>query len=109
MSAEQILSDAAATYAERRKVYGDNYKRVGRALAALYPDGLHLRTEEDFTRFQLHLQDVVKTCRYAENFLRGGHADSLLDGSVYKAMLASVDKEAAEERALMAGEKNNGA
>lgn len=90
---DKILAEAAKTFATRRKVYGENYKKVGPALAALFPDGLTLRTPRDFMRFTLFAIDMTKTSRYANNFSKGGHQDSVHDKIVYAAILESVDSE----------------
>lgn len=91
--AGDILSECATIYSERRNVYGDNYKRVGAVMNAFFPAGVTLKNEEDQLRYELFISCVVKMSRYAENFYRGGHHDSLVDNSVYSAMLAAVDEE----------------
>jgi hypothetical protein len=89
--ADQILSEAAKTFAERNKVYGDNYLNVGRAFVALFPEGLTLKTVKDFNRFHLFMLSVVKLTRYCNNWDNGGHQDSIHDSTVYNAMVESVD------------------
>ena len=87
----EMLRDAAGIYEQRNKIYGDNYKRFGKVMALLFPDGVTLKTEDDFNRFGIFVQLVSKETRYAENFLRGGHDDSLDDTSVYSMMLKELD------------------
>lgn len=89
--AADYLSEAADTYRERRKVYGDNYLTVGRAMVAFFPDGIKLKTEDDHNRFHIFMLKIVKLTRYAVNWDRGGHADSLLDDAVYCSMLMEID------------------
>jgi hypothetical protein len=89
--ADQILSEAAKTFAERNKVYGDNYLNVGRVFVALFPEGLTLKTVKDFNRFHLFMLSVVKLTRYCNNWDKGGHQDSIHDSTVYNAMVESVD------------------
>lgn len=89
--AHDFLSEGAATYAERNKVYGDNYLRVGAAMAALFPSGITLRTAEDHNRFHIFMLKIVKLSRYCVNWEKGGHADSLHDDMVYGAMLQEID------------------
>ena len=86
-----MLRDAAAIYEERNKLYGDNYKRFGRIMKELFPQGLKLDGHDDFNRYGVFVQVVSKITRYAENFTRGGHADSLDDMAVYAMMLQELD------------------
>jgi hypothetical protein len=83
----------AELYRERNKIYGDNYKRFGKVMALLFPKGLNLSSADDHNRFGIFVQIVAKVTRYAENFERGGHDDSLDDNSVYSMMLKELDNE----------------
>jgi len=88
-----MLHDAADIYEQRNKIYGDNYKRFGSVMEALFknvvmpakPDADH------WNRIGLLVQMVGKFTRYVENFDRGGHSDSLDDLAVYTMMLQEVD------------------
>jgi hypothetical protein len=64
-------------------------------MCALFPNGIELKTYEDWMRMQFVMLDVVKSTRYAQNFKHGGHQDSAHDKIVYAAMLESTDAEAA--------------
>jgi hypothetical protein len=77
---------------EKEKEYGDDYKRVGRVLAALFNDSLHLDGPEDFGRIALLVMMQTKLMRYATNFHNGGHEDSLRDLGVYSALAAELDE-----------------
>jgi hypothetical protein len=88
-----ILRDAAKTFAERNKTYGDNYLHFGTVMSGLFPRGLPSpRTTEDWNRLGLLVQCVTKLTRYAQSLERGGHEDSAHDLSVYAAMLQSVTR-----------------
>lgn len=87
------LKALGALYADRNAQYKDNYKRFGAILLAIFPDGLILKTEEDFNRFSLFLQIVHKITRYAPSIGSGGHPDSLDDTAVYAQMLSEYDDE----------------
>lgn len=89
-SPHQLLREGAETFEQRNKVYGDNYTRVGKALAALFPAGLVLRTPDDHNRFQIFNLIVVKLSRYCVNWDEG-HQDSIHDAMVYCAMLEAID------------------
>lgn len=90
----EMLREAAATYEERNKLYGDNYKTFGVVMASMFPLGVSLGSVDEFNRFGLLVQVVAKLTRYAHNFERGGHDDSLLDLAVYSQMLRELDEEA---------------
>jgi hypothetical protein len=92
------LRDAAALFEKRNAEYGDNYRVMGDTLKAMFPSGLTVRTEEEWVRIFLLIMCVMKTTRYAKNFLRGGHQDSLEDLSVYAQMAAETDEEARERK-----------
>lgn len=87
------LENLANIYAERNATYGDSYHAFGRLLSELYPDGITLYGESDFNRFIMFTQALGKLTRYAPNFHKGGHADSLDDCSVYCQMLRELDFE----------------
>lgn len=91
-----MLHEAADTYRQRAEVYGDNYKRFGYVIGALFPDGVtHLKKPgvDWNSRYGLLMQMVSKLTRYCENFNKGGHDDSLQDLAVYATMLRELDKE----------------
>ena len=92
MTPLEILEKASATFRERNVAYGDNYKRVGPVMMGLFPNGITLNSEKDFERWHLLELIIVKLTRYAVNFKRGGHADSLEDNIVYHAMLLASDE-----------------
>lgn len=97
------LRKAAGIFDERSQLYGDNYKHFGKVMMGLFPRGIELRTEDDFARFALYTLGIVKDTRYAQQFAKGGHADSLDDGVVYRTMLNELDHEIAarlEEESL---------
>lgn len=89
-TADIILAEAASTFRTRGKVYKDNYKTVGAVMAALFPEGIVLRSPEDHERFHIFMLVVVKQCRYVKNW-KTGHQDSVHDQTVYSAMLEMID------------------
>jgi hypothetical protein len=92
------LRDAAALFEKRNAEYGDNYRTMGPVLRAMFPSGLTIKTEEEWVRIFLLIVNVMKTTRYAKNFMRGGHEDSMNDQSVYAQMAAETDEEARENK-----------
>lgn len=94
-SPPELLEDAAATFRERNTTYGNNYKRAGRLLLALFPDD-HIpaiSTAEEALRLSLILSCLTKLQRYAHCFTAGGHQDSAHDLMVYAAMLEEATNE----------------
>lgn len=104
--AHHILREAAQTYEERNKVYGDNYIRVGEVMQAHFPNGLHVVTSDDWNRLHIFLLGVVKDTRYVTNWNAGGHADSIRDRTVYSAMLEEIDTEITSRQIKSAGGAN---
>lgn len=92
----ETLRDLAKLYEQRNKVYGNNYKKFGNILFALFPDGLTFKDADDFNRLGVFVQLMSKLSRYTENFNKGGHADSLDDLAVYTMMLQELDGEIRE-------------
>lgn len=84
---------AAQTFDERNEQYGDAYKKHGNIISAFFPNGLVLKTPEDFNRYSMFSAVCSKMNRYAANFHKGGHADSILDATTYAAMLKTLDEE----------------
>lgn len=83
-----ILDEMADTFRERNKIYGDNYKRVGAVMAAMFPNGIMLKTADDFNRWHLFELQIVKLTRFANSGLT--HIDSIHDEAVYAAMVESL-------------------
>lgn len=87
------LSDLGSIYRERNEVYGDDFRRYGRVIMALFPDGVKLDNEQDANRFGVLTQMIAKFGRYCSSFAVGGHADSLDDLAVYAQILSLLDEE----------------
>lgn len=90
--ADNLLIKAAELFKERNAVYGDNFRMVGAVMAALFPNGLTVKTVDDWNRLHIFLLGVVKDTRYVINWSTG-HPDSVGDATVYKAMLDMIDRE----------------
>jgi hypothetical protein len=87
-NAADILADMADTFRERNKIYGDNYKRVGAVMEAMFPEGVQLKSAADFNTWHLFELMVVKMTRFANSELT--HQDSIHDLAVYAAMVESL-------------------
>jgi len=93
---EEILTDAAETYKLKNESYGDSWRQVGEFLYMLSgPDGITLKTKEDFISFGLFTRRLDKFARaFNGEFLQDdlnfeGVMDSHEDEAVYAAMAAS--------------------
>jgi hypothetical protein len=87
------LSDLGDLYAQRNKLYGDNYKNTGKVLKGMFPNGITLNTEAQFNRFALFIQIIHKSTRIAQSLPRDSHEDSLDDLAVYAQMLRHWEDE----------------
>jgi hypothetical protein len=94
------LNQLGKIFKKRGEVYDDNYHHFGTVLSGLFPNGLHLQTEEEHNRYALFLQLVHKLSRYANTIKTGGHQDSLDDICVYSQMLAEFDELAEYKQGL---------
>ena len=86
----EAMEKAAAIFRERNETYGENYKHFGHSMVGMFPEGLTLRTVEEWNRIGLIIACVGKLNRYGANFSEGGHADSAQDLAVYAAILRSM-------------------
>ena len=93
MTPKDHLKRAVETFEEKGKVYGDSYAKAGKIMAAFFPDGLDLRTEADFSRYQTLQLCIMKLNRYTERLPDGGHKDSAHDLIVYAAILEHKTEE----------------
>lgn len=97
-TADEILTEMAATFKERNAVYGDNFRKVGPVMSALHPEGVRLSTDKDHEFFHLYSLLIVKLTRFATSNLT--HRDSIHDMCVYGAMLEAILEEREDGRAL---------
>jgi hypothetical protein len=75
----------AATFRSRNPMYGENWKNVGNVMAAMFPNGITLRTPRDFVRFHFFDWTVGKLCRFVNADME--HTDSVHDAAVYLSMI----------------------
>lgn len=81
------LQDALETFEEKSREYGDGYQVMPKTLIAMFPQGVELESEDDFSRFASLLMCTTKLTRYASTFHNGGHKDSAHDLITYAAFL----------------------
>ena len=93
---KSIFKESLDTIIEREALYGSGSGDLGRALHALFPEGVTLATPEDFARFSDFQQVVAKLNRYAKSFSDGGHLDSIHDAGNYAKLLEAQDRRIAE-------------
>ncbi len=90
-SVPEMLRESAAVYEQRAAIYGDNYKLFGDVMAAMFPHGMTVVSPSDWNRLGAFVQVMSKMTRYANQWRKGGHPDSLVDTSVYTTMLRELD------------------
>jgi len=78
----------------RRASYGDAVGKKGALITALFKDSEKpvLESEIDYSRFGALNFMLSKLIRYAENFNKNGHDDSLDDLAVYTLILKDLDR-----------------
>jgi len=89
-NAGEYLAEAALMYERKNAEYGADYRHFGAVAAGLFPNGLTVRTPQEWGRLAVFIWTLSKMGRYAKNMQSGGHADSALDMSVYAAMLREL-------------------
>lgn len=99
-SVPELMAEAAETFRQRNELYGDSYKHFHEHMMTLFPDGLTLKTADDWRRFGILFYAIGKLVRYANNFGTGGHIDSAHDLGVYAFMLEEVSRMGLKERGL---------
>tara|TARA_R110000744_G_scaffold8696_1_gene28561 strand:- start:3545 stop:3877 length:333 start_codon:yes stop_codon:yes gene_type:complete len=99
-SPAECIEEALKTFKQRNESYGDNYLQHGRVMSALFPDGIKLKTVEDWNRFGIINMVVAKLTRYSQKWpeVDEGTIDSVHDMGVYSFMLESVDSFELEEK-----------
>lgn len=80
-----IMLEAVETFRKRNAQYKDGQNNVGGVMMALFPDGVTLKTKEDFIKWHLLELLVVKITRFANGGL--SHIDSIHDAGVYSFMI----------------------
>ena len=107
MTPHEYLEDCAETYHAKHKVYGPNYLQIGKAMEAIFPEGLIVKTADDFNRLHCFMLSMVKITRYANNYNKGGHEDSVRDLIVYQSMLQYIDEMIQEKKVKEIFEEDN--
>jgi hypothetical protein len=92
-SVPEALAALGDIYRERNKTYGDNYKHFGQTMIGMFPNGITLKTVDDFNRFGVFIQTVSKITRYAHGW-KVHHPDTMNDTTVYSQMQRELDEEA---------------
>jgi hypothetical protein len=85
LKAHKTLLKAARTFRQKNRQYSNNWEMVGKVFVALYPNGITLRTEEDFVLFHWMSWKVGKLTRFVQT--RHTHLDSIHDDGVYTFMI----------------------
>jgi len=86
MSVMDIFAKAIETFKEREAKYGDSRYSVAKILQILYPNGVHLDTEQDFLEFHIFQAVLGKIVR----FVHSNDQDSIHDAGVYSFILEDI-------------------
>lgn len=82
---EAVLEEMRATFGERNEKYSENWRAMGPVMSAIFPDGITLRTNDDFIKFALFEWAIGKLVRFGRTGMT--HKDGVLDAAVYCAIL----------------------
>lgn len=99
-SVPEIMAEAAETFKQRNALYGDSYKHFHEVMQVLFPEGLTLKTDDEWRRFGILFYLIGKVVRYCNNFTEGGHVDSAHDSGVYSFMLEELTRIGFKEKGL---------
>lgn len=86
LRADIVLEEMAELFRERNIKYGDNWEKVGHMFMTLFPNGIEIKTSNDFIKFHFLGWVFGKFSRWVNNGLDGSD-DSLRDAVVYMAMI----------------------
>lgn len=87
---EDEIENALCAMRKRDADYDRAYLKAGEILQAFFPNGIALKSSEDFLRYQIFSFCVAKMNRYSQNMKNGGHKDSSVDLINYAAILSSI-------------------
>ena len=90
--AADVLRELADLFTKKNQGYGPTYHSQGKFMQALFPNGIELKTDDEFKRFAVLDLIAIKLQRYCNQFSDGGHEDSALDLTVYASMLVEIDR-----------------
>lgn len=97
---KERLEKLGALFQQRNGDYGDTFRSFGLTMVGFFPEGLTVKTVEDWNRLALYMHVMDKMARYATNFPKGGHKDSLDDVAVYAQILQMIDAEKAKASSI---------
>lgn len=90
-SAADRLKEMAGVNESKGKDYG-RFEKIGDVLAAYFPNGITLNGSDEFNRFILFAYMANKLVRTSDHLPSTIHEDSILDASVYGAILLEVNE-----------------
>jgi hypothetical protein len=88
----QYLMEAAELYKSKNALYGNSYRKTGMLLEILFPDGIELKTSDDFNRFSVFTLLLGKIARYSNHWDNTDTEDTMTDLSVYAMMQKELDE-----------------
>lgn len=94
---------------KKNSTYGSAYKKFGDICRVLFPEGLHLKTEQDYTDWGLYIQFIEKAIRIGNIRFNGSEAnyESLLDSCDDISVVAQIMKAEFSESKVVFGDNLN--
>ena len=92
MAVPDYFKSLSDLFVERNASYGDVYKKYGNTIHSIVGE-IELKTPKDHGRMCMLMMCILKISRYANNFSKGGHNDSLDDLAVYAMLLKDIDND----------------
>jgi len=89
---EDLIWEKNQIFNEKGIMYGHSYKDFGKVMISLFPNGVELKTEQDFCIFAIFQMIIHKNVRVANMLFCDlkNSLDSLADLSVYGVMLEEI-------------------
>lgn len=90
-TAGDLLREKAKLFEEKGKQYGHSYKTFGEVMAILFPEGLEIRSVEEWNRLGVFQMIIHKVIRSSNKLFDDQKAlDSFQDLQVYGAMMEEL-------------------
>jgi len=87
---EEILAKATETYSDRTLKYKNTWRPVADITKILYPNGITLKTSDDYAKFHILQWVIGKLVRYVQG---NDDPDSIHDCGVYSFILEHIATE----------------
>ncbi len=101
MAVYERMKRGAELYKRKNSDYGDSWKKTGKILNILFPEGIAINEEKKFTEFSIIIRKVDKLCRITNllftekniNIKSESIVETCEDDGIYSFMLAEYINE----------------